>query len=164
MNPITKKEEGDLVLKMVALGFRKVIICSTLKVSERLVDSLKKSYGKEDIGRGRLKLAVSLLMTRSEKSEATSFMSIYLRIAKDPEKVADIREIITAYEIYLDMHHKFRPKHSNSSGLTIDANAAWILARDYRIEEIRMVICNYCGQYFISPYETRPKHKCPFCE
>ena len=89
-------------------------------------------------------------------------MTIYLRVAKDPEKVADIREIITAYEIYLKLHHKFRPR--NSSGIIIDANAAWILARDYRTEEIKMVTCNHCSNHFISPYEDRAKHKCPFCD
>ncbi|WP_226887578.1 FlhC family transcriptional regulator [Pectobacterium aquaticum] len=94
--------------------------------------------------------------------EATNFMTIYLRIAKDPDKVVDIREIITAYEVYLTVHHKFRPR--NSSGIMLDANATWILARDYRTEEIKMVTCPHCDSHFISPYDDMPNHKCPFCE
>ncbi|HCF8051345.1 TPA: transcriptional regulator [Klebsiella pneumoniae] len=162
MSPITKKEANSLITKMVNLGFRKVIICSSLGAPERQIDALKKSSGQEDVGRGRLKIATTFLVMRQDKIEATNFMTIYLRIAKDPEKVVDIREIITAYEIYLKLHHKFRPR--NSSGIIIDANAAWILARDYRTEEIKMVTCNHCASHFISPYEDLPKHKCPFCD
>lgn len=162
MNPIPKKEADSLISKMVNLGFRKVIICSSTGAPERQIDALKKNSGQEDVGRGRLKIATTFLEMRQDKIEATNFMTIYLRMAKDPEKVLDIREIITSYEIYLKLHHKFRPR--SSSGIIIDANAAWILARDYRMEEIKMVTCNHCANHFISPYEDRRKHTCPFCD
>lgn len=162
MNPISKRETDTLIQKMVDLGFRKVIICSTLGAPERLIDSLKKIRGQEDIGRGRLKIANSFLVLKQETIDATDFMTIYLRIAKDPEKVLDIREIITAYEIFQSLNMKFRPK--NSGGIIVDANAAWILARDYRTEEIKMITCNNCGSYYMSPYEDKPKHRCPFCD
>lgn len=161
MSALIENETDNLILKMVSLGFRKVIICSSLGAPERMIDSLKRNSGQDDPVRGRLKNSQSLLILKNEKIEATNFMTIYLRIAKDPGKVADIREIITAYEIYQNLYHKFRPK--NSSGMLIDANAAWILARDYRTEDIKMVTCNGCNSHFISPYDDRP-HKCPFCD
>lgn len=161
MNPISKRETDALIQKMVDLGFRKVIICSTLGAPERLIDALKKNNGKEDVGRGRLKIANTFLVLKQETIDATDFMTIYLRVAKDPEKILDIREIITAYEIFRSLNSKFRPQ--NSGGIIIDANAAWILARDYRAEEIKMVPCIHCGKHFMSPYEDK-KHKCPFCD
>ncbi|EOC0011714.1 FlhC family transcriptional regulator [Cronobacter turicensis] len=160
MNFYSERESQTLLTKMVDLGFRKVIICSSLGAPERLIDSLKKNSGKEDASRGRLRNAASLLAMRQEKIEATNFMTIYLRIAKDPEKVSDIKNVITAYEIYLNLNQTLRAR--NSSDIMIDASTAFILARDYRTEEIRMVTCNYCGNHFITPYDEKP-YKCPFC-
>jgi hypothetical protein len=162
MNPITKKETDELLDRMVTLGFRKRIICTSLNAPERLVDALKRASNQEDTGRGRLKVATSFLTMKQDTIESTNFMTIYLRIAKDPEKVSDIRDIITAFEIFKNLHQKFRPR--NSSDMIIDANAAWILARDYRTEEVKMVTCTHCNNHFISPYDDRPKHKCPFCD
>ncbi len=162
MNPIPKDETDDLLRRMVALGFRKAIITTSLNAAERLVDALKRNCNQEDNGRGRLKVATSFLAMKQDTIESTNFMTIYLRIAKDPEKVSDIRDIITAFEIFQNLHQKFRPR--NSSDMIIDANAAWILARDYRTEEIKMVTCTHCNNHFISPYDEKPKHKCPFCD
>ena len=64
MNPITKKEADTLISKMVNLGFRKVIICSSLGAPERQIDALKKSSGLEDVGRGRLNIATTSLVMR----------------------------------------------------------------------------------------------------
>lgn len=46
MSPITKKEANSLITKMVNLGFRKVIICSSLGAPERQIDALKRAVGK----------------------------------------------------------------------------------------------------------------------
>ncbi|EGT5675348.1 transcriptional regulator [Cronobacter dublinensis subsp. dublinensis] len=161
MNHYSERESQTLISKMVDLGFRKVIICSSLGAPERLIDSLKKNSGKDDVCRGRLRNAVSLLAMRQEKIEATNFMTIYLRLAKDPEKVSDIKTVITAYEIYLNLHQTLRGR--NYSDIMIDASAAYVLARDYRTEEIKMMTCNHCGNHFVASYDEKP-YKCPFCD
>lgn len=160
MKTFPASDSENMINKMVSLGFRKVIISVTLGAPERLIDAMKKSCGQSDAGRGRLKNAVSLLATNSEKVEATNFMTIYLRVAKDPGKVVDISEIIMSFEIYQTMHRQF--SMINRVPLHIDANAAWIMARDFRAEEIRMVTCVHCDNHFVSPYDDRI-HKCPFC-
>lgn len=161
MNIFSESESHMLASKMVNLGFRKVIICSSLGAPERFIDSLKRTSGKDDVCRGRLRNAVSLLANRQDRIEATNFMTIYLRVAKDPEKVADIRNIISAYEIYLDVKRKFQPQQAVET--LLDASAAYVLARDYRAEEVKMVLCSHCSYHFISSYDDRP-YKCPFCD
>ncbi|TDB45582.1 FlhC family transcriptional regulator [Photorhabdus luminescens] len=150
--------------RMVKLGFRKKVIIHSLNTSDRLIDYLKKEFGSKEVSIGRLKQSETFLSSTAKKVEATNFMSIYLRKAKDPANTNNILDVVDSFEIYRELNIKFRP--TQAQAMMLDPNEAWILARDFRSEEIRMVKCSKCGMYFISLYSYErayKKHQCPFC-
>lgn len=159
------EEKFGLAHKMVKLGFRRRIITTSLKVSDRLVSYLKGAYEAEELTTGRFKSSVTIIANHSRKIEATNFMTIYLRRAKDPSNIDKIDDVIAAYEIYRELNIKLREK--TKTEVMLDANDAWILARDFRSDVLSMLKCNHCSNYFISQYisvQRYRKHTCPFCE
>lgn len=152
----------ETALKMIKLGFRKAIIMNCVSAPDRLIDALLKAHGKEACMRGRLKKSATILYPRGGRIEATNFMTIYLRLAKDPNNVVCIEAIIDAFEVYLDMHRKFRIRISDEG--ILDPTCAYILARDYRTADLFMSPCSNCGKHYAALYEENEKGKCPFCK
>ncbi|MEI9534826.1 MULTISPECIES: FlhC family transcriptional regulator [Morganellaceae] len=154
-----------LAQRMVKLGFRRRIITTSLNASDRLIDHLKKQFGQDEVAIGRLKLSETFLASQPKKMEATNFMSIYLRRAKDPSNQDDINEVVDSFEVYRELNIRFRP--SIAADVMLHPNEAWTLARDFRSDEIRMIKCIHCKMSFISPFDcdrSNKKQKCPFCE
>ena len=162
---VKDEDKFALAQRMVKLGFRRRIITNSVDASDRLIDHLKKEFGRDEVTIGRLKLSETFLASTAKKVEATNFMSIYLRRAKDPANIDDINDVVDSFEVYRELNMKFRP--TIAATVMLQANEAWTLARDFRADEIRMVKCSCCNMSFITPFDsdkTSKKHKCPFCE
>lgn len=148
---------------LVKAGFRSAIIRLHTGLTRKQVTSLRKKLGVCGPSEsGPLPNAESLLVKRPVSLEASLFMLAYLITAEKPREAIDIHAVMAAHTQYLDSHSSLRGGNMDLENI-LELDDAWLVARDYRSQEVTMRTCNSCHVEFVASINHR-RHACPLCD
>lgn len=155
--------DESLANVLVKAGFRSAIIRLHTGLTRKQVTSLRKKLGVCGPSEsGPLPNAESLLVKRAVSLEASLFMLAYLITADKPREAVDIHAVMAAHTQYLDSHSALRGGNLDLENI-LELDDAWLIARDYRSQEVTMRSCSNCHIEFVASINHR-RHACPLCE
>lgn len=154
--------DTSLDVRMARCGFRSAIIRVQTGLTRKQVASLRKRLGIVGPAEsGPLPQAQSILSGKGRAMEASLFMLNYLYLAKTPRNEVDIDAVIAAHDQYLHCHVGIRGGQADLDNL-LEIDDAWVVARDYRAQEVIMRSCNGCHIQFVSSVHDS-RQCCPIC-
>lgn len=152
----------SLDVRMARCGFRSAIIRVQTGLTRKQVASLRKRLNIVGPAEsGPLPQAHSILSGKARAMEASLFMLNYLYLAKNPRNDVDIDAVIAAHDQYLHCHVGIRGGQADLDNL-LEIDDAWVVARDYRGQEVMMRSCSGCHIQFVASVQDS-KQCCPIC-
>ncbi|HBN7932908.1 FlhC family transcriptional regulator [Pseudomonas aeruginosa] len=152
----------SLDVRMARCGFRSAIIRVQTGMTRKQVASLRKRLNIVGPAEsGPLPLAHSILSKKARAMEASLFMLNYLYLAKSPRNDVDIDAVIAAHDQYMNCHVGVRGGQADLENL-LEIDDAWVVARDYRTQEVMMRSCSGCHIQFVASVQDS-RQCCPIC-
>lgn len=159
---MTDMDTTPLDVRMAKCGFRSAIIRAQTGLTRKQVASLRKRLGIVGPAEsGPLPLAHSILTGKAKAMEASLFMLNYLYLAKTPRIDVDIDAVIAAHDQYFHCHGAIRGGQVDLDNF-LDIDDAWVVARDYRAQEVMMRSCSGCHIQFVASIHDN-RQCCPIC-
>ncbi len=146
-----------LAVELMRLGLRTSMVHAATDLPVRLLRQLHHEIHGTAPPRGQHATSPTVLRNRRTRSEGALFINLYLRAGAAPVRGGfDIHTFMTAYRLYLERMRTIcqRPE--------IDANHAWVLARDLHAGLLRQRTCRRCSVRYVYPAD-QPQIGCPIC-
>ncbi len=153
-------------LALIELGFRTSIVhLETNLPTGRIRDLFHGWHGLAGSSlkpsSGSLPESDTILKTRANNAEGTLFVLLYLRFAGDGAKhCINIDAIIKAHRLLTGNRARFGAVFTNQP---LDVNQAWVLARDFRSDTLKLRRCIHCSAPYLVVDHQHNQPKCPFC-
>ncbi|HYC03528.1 MAG TPA: FlhC family transcriptional regulator [Azospirillaceae bacterium] len=148
-----------IVLRLIEHKLRTPLIVYHTDLSPAYLRELYKEMHGESPKAGRVPEAQNILSSRMRVIEASLLMNLYLRYAdrEGARRAIQIEPLVDAYDAYLQIRAGMADKN------LLDINEAWVLARQYRSEELSASRCAPCAAVFFTVPDQKVETNCPAC-